>query len=254
MLQQTQAPRVVPAYLAFLERFPTVASLAAASLRDVVAAWKGLGYNRRAVWLSEAARSIVREHDGRVPSDPAALRRLPGVGPYTAAAVASFGFGDAVAVVDTNVRRVVARVHLGLDGHHVPARQVSALAQAWLDPAEPAAWNQALMDLGRAVCRPRPRCEVCPLASTCRFRTSGARTRPAPRRQGPFEGSTRQVRGAVVDVLRRHPSITLGRLAAETGFAAGRVRAAVRTLAQDGLVHAGPAALGGRSGGRVRLG
>jgi A/G-specific adenine glycosylase len=254
MLQQTQVPRVVPAYLAFLERFPTVASLAAASRRDVVAAWKGLGYNRRAVWLSEAARSIVREHDERVPSDPAALRRLPGVGSYTAAAVASFGFGEAVAVVDTNVRRVIARVHLGLDGHDVPARQVSALAQAWLDPAEPAAWNQALMDLGRAVCRPRPRCEVCPLARTCRFRTSGVRARPAPPRQGPFEGSTRQVRGAVVDVLRRHPSITLGRLAAETGFAVGRVRAAIRTLALDGLVHAGAAAFRGRAGGRVRLG
>ena len=116
MLQQTQASRVVPAYRVFMARYPTVRSLAAASRRDVVRTWNGLGYNRRAVWLSEGAREIVREHGGRIPRDPATLRALPGVGPYTAAAVASMAFGQPVAVVDTNVRRVVARVHLGVDG------------------------------------------------------------------------------------------------------------------------------------------
>jgi A/G-specific adenine glycosylase len=103
MLQQTQAGRVVPAFRSFLRRFPTVRTLAAAPRRDVVREWGGLGYNRRAVRLSEAARAIVRDHGGRIPRDPSALRELPGVGPYTAAAVASLGFGEPVAVVDTNV-------------------------------------------------------------------------------------------------------------------------------------------------------
>ncbi|HET9248330.1 MAG TPA: A/G-specific adenine glycosylase [Actinomycetota bacterium] len=237
MLQQTQADRVVPAFRSFLRRFPTVRALAAAPRRDVVTAWAGLGYNRRAVRLSEAARAIARDHGGRIPSDGDALLALPGVGPYTAAAVTSIGFGEPVAVVDTNVRRVVSRVHLGIDGHRVPVAEVSALADAWLDRDDPASWNQAIMDLGREVCRPRPRCEVCPLARVCRFRGSGAVAVRGPARQGPFEGSSRQVRGAVVEALRSEASSTPARLAAELGFARARVDAAVESLAADGLVE-----------------
>jgi A/G-specific adenine glycosylase len=238
MLQQTQAARVVPAYRSFLRRFPTVRALAAAPRRDVVTEWGGLGYNRRAVRLSEAARAIVRDHGGRIPRAKDELLGLPGVGPYTAAAVASMGFSEPVAVVDTNVRRVVSRVHLGIDGHEVPAKEVWALADAWLDRDDPATWNQALMDLGRGVCRPKPDCDVCPLARVCRFRLSGAVARPWPNRQGPFEGSSRQVRGGVVNALRSNPSLTLPRLAAETEFARDRVDVAVRTLVVDGLVEA----------------
>jgi A/G-specific adenine glycosylase len=245
MLQQTQASRVVPAYRDFLARYPTVRSLAAASRRDVVRAWDGLGYNRRAVWLSEGARAIVREHEGRVPRDAATLRTLPGVGPYTAAAVASMAFGEPVAVVDTNVRRVVARVHLGVDGSRVPTGRVWELALEWLDRDDPVTWNQAVMDLGREVCRPRPRCDVCPLARVCRFRTSGSVAGRAPSAKDRFEGSSRQVRGAVVRTLRSHESLSLARLAAETGFEAARVDAAVVALATDGLVE--------RRSGRVRL-
>jgi A/G-specific adenine glycosylase len=237
MLQQTQASRVVPAFRSFLRRFPTVRALAAAPRRDVVREWGGLGYNRRAVRLSEAARAIVRDHGGRIPRDPATLRELPGVGPYTAAAVASLGFGQPVAVVDTNVRRVVARVHVGIDGHEAPAKEVWALADAWLDRDDPITWNQALMDLGREVCRPNPRCDVCPLARVCRFRLAGSTAARGPRRQGPFEGSSRQVRGAVVRALRSHPSLTRTRLADETGFPPERIDAAVGTLTADGLVE-----------------
>jgi A/G-specific adenine glycosylase len=236
MLQQTQAGRVVPAFRSFLRRFPTVRTLAAAPRRDVVREWGGLGYNRRAVRLSEAARAIVRDHGGRIPRDPATLRELPGVGPYTAAAVASLGFGEPVAAIDTNVRRVVARVHLGVDGHDVPARQVSALADVWLDRDDPITWNQAVMDLGREVCRPTPRCDVCPLARMCRFRLAGSIAARGLRRQGPFEGSTRQVRGAVVQALRSHPSLTRTRLADETGFPPERIDAAVGTLTADDLI------------------
>ena len=245
MLQQTQAARVVPAFRSFLRRFPTVRALAAAPRRDVVSEWGGLGYNRRAVRLSEAARAIVRDHGGRIPRTEDELLELPGVGPYTAAAVASMGFGEPVAVVDTNVRRVVSRVHLGIEGHEVPAKEVWALADAWLDRDDPALWNQAVMDLGREVCRPEPHCDVCPLAGVCRFRRCGTVAARGPRRQGPFEGSSRQVRGAVVRVLRSHHWLTPSRLAVETGFAVDRVDAAVEALVIDGVVEIGA--------GRVRL-
>ncbi len=245
MLQQTQAARVVSAFASFLRRFPTVRALAVAPRRDVVAQWGGLGYNRRAVRLSEAARAIVRDHGGRIPYDKDELLELPGVGPYTAAAVASLGFGEPVAVVDTNVRRVVSRVHLGVDGHEVSSKEAWGLAEGWLDRDDPVTWNQALMDLGREVCRPEPRCDVCPLAGVCRFRRDGATASRGPSRQEPFEGSTRQVRGAVVNALRSHPWLTPAQLASETGFPVDRVDAAVATLSVDGLVEV--------DGGRVRL-
>jgi A/G-specific adenine glycosylase len=245
MLQQTQASRVVHAYEDFLARFPTVRALAAASRREVVRAWDGLGYNRRAVWLSEGARAIVREHAGRVPRDPETLRTLPGVGAYTAAAVSSMAFGEPVAVVDTNVRRVVARVHLGVDAQYADTRTVWELAQSWLDRDDPVVWNQAVMDLGREVCGPRPRCDACPLARVCAFLTSGAVATRGPASKDVFQGSSRQVRGAIVRALRSHEALSPRRLAAETGFDAGRVEAAVEGLAADGLVE--------RSAGGVRL-
>jgi A/G-specific adenine glycosylase len=140
MLQQTQASRVAPAYRAFLRRFPDVGALAGARRDEVVRAWDGLGYNRRALRLSEAARRIVGECDGVVPSDPVSLRALPGVGPYTAAAVASIAFGVPVAAVDTNVRRIVSRVFDGADDASV-SRAVE-LAAAWLHRRDPGAWNR----------------------------------------------------------------------------------------------------------------
>lgn len=251
MLQQTQAARVVPAYEAFLRRFPHARSLAAASPAEVLRAWGSLGYNRRALNLLRAARAVVRDHRGQVPGDPADLARLPGVGPYTAAAVASLGFGAAVPAVDTNVRRVVARARLGRDDPD-PA-EVRRAAARWLDRRRPREWNQALMDLGREVCRPVPRCGICPLAARCRFRRTGqrpGRTRSAATR---FEGSFRQVRGTVIRVLRDRGPRGLASLARESGRPLELVAEAVAALAGDGLVVAGPAALAGRPMGRVRL-
>jgi A/G-specific adenine glycosylase len=253
MLQQTQASRVVPAYRSFLLRFPTVQSLARARLRDVVTAWDGLGYNRRAVALSEAARAIVRDHGGAVPADPVELPRLPGIGPYTAAAVSSIAFGSAAAAVDTNARRIVARFFLAAEPDDVSPREVRALAEAWLDRRDPGTWNQAVMDLGREHCRPRPRCDGCPLRAACRFAAEGRQPKPARRRQPAFEGSFRQVRGAVIRTLRARDDASLGALARETGAPLERVGMAVAALAADGLVVAGAAARGGRPGGRVRL-
>lgn len=254
MLQQTQAARVAPAFERFIERFPTVAALAAAPRSDVLRGWAGLGYNRRAVALSETGREIVRRYGGRIPADPGALQALPGVGPYTAAAVASIAFGLPVSAVDVNVRRVVARVALGVDAGAADRRQVEEAASGWLDPADPGRWNEALMDLGRTVCRPEPLCGRCPLRASCRFRASGAATTGPPvRRQSRFEGSFRQVRGALVRELRLRPEASVAALARATGQPLERVAGAVAALASDGLVEAGPAALAGRRHGRVRL-
>jgi len=206
MLHQTQAARVAPAFTRFLRRFPTVADLAAAQRSAVLRAWSGLGYNRRAVYLSEAARLIVREHGGRVPSAPETLRTLPGVGPYTSAAVASIGFGVPVAALDTNVARVVARYRLGVEPGEAPRVNLEAAAADWLDRQDPGSWNQALMDLGREVCKATPRCDVCPLAPRCGFRAAGHSRHPSPRRQSPFPQSLRRVRGAVIRSLASRPS------------------------------------------------
>ena len=253
MLQQTQATRVAPVYEAFIRRFPSVQVLAAASRADVVAAWAGLGYNRRAVALSEAAKAIVSHHAGRVPSDPQALTTLPGCGPYTAAAVASIAYDVPVPAIDVNHARVVARSRLGREPHEVAASSIRRAAIRWMNGAEPGAWNQAVMDLGRATCRPIPRCGSCPLQRECR---SQDRRQHVPNRtlsrQGPFGGSSRQLRGRVVAELRLGPC-TLGRLACVTGRSVENVFGAVRALEAEGLVRSGPVARTGGPTGRVRL-
>ena len=253
MLQQTQAARVAQAFEAFVRRFPTVGALAAAPRGDVLRAWGTLGYNRRAVALHEAARRMVRDHGGRVPREIDALRRLPGVGPYTATAVAAIAHGIPVPAVDVNVARVVSRFRLGIEGHDADGGDVEDRARAWLGGMDPGTWNQALMDLGRDVCRPVPRCEACPLAQECRFHRSGRPPSRAPRRDDRFEGSFRQVRGAVLRVLRDRDSATLRTLTRRSGYPPDRVMAAVAALASEGLVAAGPRALAGRPAGRVRL-
>ena len=192
MLQQTQVERVLPRYRRWLERWPTVQALAAASPGEVIRAWQGLGYNRRAVSLHRAAQAVAAT------GWPDDLTELPGIGPYTAAAVANFAFGRDVLPVDTNVRRVQERTGDGFDG----------------------ACAQALFDLGATVCLARiPRCGVCPLAADCPSR--GSRYEPL-RRQSPFEGSFRQRRATVLRAVAE------GRPADDPD--------ALASLARDGLV------------------
>jgi A/G-specific adenine glycosylase len=258
MLQQTQAARVASLFESFLRAFPSVERLAVAPVADVLRAWAGLGYNRRAVALSRTARAVVRDHGGLIPTDPMLLRTLPGVGLYTAAAVASIAYGIAVPAVDTNVRRVVARAAMGRAPETVSSAAVATEAARWIDRKDPGGWNQAVMDLGREVCRPVPRCQVCPMASGCRLRAHRGRGRATPslpRRQAPppFEGSTRQLRGRVVRHLGSVGWASLSALSDATGRPLAEVAAAVRSLASDGVVHAGPAALRERPGGRVSL-
>lgn len=242
MLQQTQAARVVPAFERFVATFPSVRALAAAPTADVLRAWDGLGYNRRAVALSRAARQIAARHGGRVPRDTAALSALPGVGPYTADAVAAIAFGAPVVAADVNVLRVSARAVLGAEPGTVRRSEAAAAAVAWLDAGDPAGWNQAVMDLGREVCRAAPRCGICPISASCAFVRGGRRRDPgaAPARrsraQPPFEGSMRQVRGAVVRALRTRSPMSIDALARGSHQPRERVLEAVEALAREGLV------------------
>jgi A/G-specific adenine glycosylase len=263
MLQQTQTGRVAPAYEEFLKRFPSLDRLARAPAMDVIQAWRGLGYNRRAVDLHRAAQALVRDHGGVYPSQPAALRRLPGLGEYTASAIACFAFDAQVPVVDTNVRRVLCRAALGKDAVDVDAARTGALAAEWLPYGDAYRWNQALMDIGAMVCRStKPVCAKCPLRSTCVYHAKG-RHRAAParaKRSGePFEGSRRQARGTIVDHLRRaaRKGITLGELARrmdpDGGTDPGRLVELLAKLESEGLAELSAGARKGSPRGIVRL-
>ncbi len=207
MLQQTQVPRVVPKWEAFLQQFPDPAACAGAALGDVLRAWHGLGYPRRGRNLHAAATAMVERHGGSVPGVLDDLLALPGVGPYTARAVLAFAFEQDVAVVDTNIARVLARAV----GERLTPTRVQRLADALVPMGAGWIWNQILMDLGATVCRPTPQCEVCPLgphARVCRWAVAG-RPDPDPARgsagvstgQARFEGSLRQARGRVLRAL-----------------------------------------------------
>lgn len=264
MLQQTQRERVAPKFRAFIGRFPTFSALADAAPADVIRAWAGLGYNSRALRLHAIARAVVAD-PGALSADPARLQTLPGVGAYTAAAIACFAHDAQVACVDTNVRRVLGRVFLGEEFPKPRPARDAELAAAVLPAGRAADWNAALMDLGALVCKARaPRCEACPLAARCRARprfaaspgTSERRVaevRPAyragekgarRRSSAPFSATDRYLRGRIVDVLRGladGEAIGLDGLAlAATGMAlppqTERVALLAARLVREGLI------------------
>jgi A/G-specific adenine glycosylase len=220
MLQQTQAARVVPHYERFLARFPSPEAFASASTAEAIAAWSGLGYNRRALSLQAAARVVAAE------GWPARLEDLPGVGPYTAAALASFAWDAQVAAVDTNVRRVIER----RDGVRRSPRALARRAAELVPEGRAAAWNQAMMELGATVCRPRrPRCGECPLGSGCAGPDAVAPVaRPRAER---FEESDRWARGRLLAAL-----VAGGE---PPPLAEGRRERALAGLERDGLVVRG---------------
>lgn len=241
MLQQTPVARVRPVYEAWRERWPGPANLAAAAPGDAVRMWGRLGYPRRALRLHECARTLVERFDGAVPSDLPGLLSLPGVGAYTARAVASFAFGQRHAVVDTNVRRVVARVIGGQGAAGPPSQRRDRSAVETLLPSAPrsaARFSVALMEFGALVCTARaPRCASCPLASLCSWRRAGSPDYDGPARSPQrYAGTDRQVRGLLLGVLRasREP-VSLAALDATWDAAVQRARA-LAGLVADGLV------------------
>ncbi len=203
MLQQTQVATATPYYQRFLTRFPTLHSLAAARPDAVLAAWAGLGYYRRARHLHDAARVVVREHAGRLPADPDAFARLPGVGRYTVGAVMSLAFDHALPVLDGNVARVLSRIHALHISIRDPkgARTLWALAERDMPQREPGEWNQALMELGATICTPRnPRCDKCPVRKHCRAFAEGT---PEAYPATPVRRATSHMRRAIVLIERK---------------------------------------------------
>lgn len=241
MLQQTPVARVLPVWAAWMESWPEPADLVAAGPGEAVRAWGKLGYPRRALRLHAAATSIVEEHGGEVPSDYDALLALPGVGDYTAAAVASFAFRRRHVVLDTNVRRVFARVVSGLE---FPSTSVTRaereLATDLLPDDEPtaAAWAVGVMELGALVCTAAsPRCADCPLSDVCAWRLAGHPAHAGPPRRGQtYAGTDRQCRGRLLDVLRaEHGPVSRAQLDAAWHEATQRDRC-LASLLEDGLV------------------
>jgi A/G-specific adenine glycosylase len=180
MLQQTRVAAVLEHYRSFLSRFPTVQKLAAAREASVLAAWSGLGYYRRARMLHAAAKAVVKEHGGQFPKNSSVLRGLPGIGRYTAAAIASIAHAEATAVVDGNVERVLAR----LFGQELTTEATWQVAQGLLETARPGDFNQAMMELGATVCLPRePKCLLCPVSEFCATRGELLRAKPSARQK-----------------------------------------------------------------------
>jgi A/G-specific adenine glycosylase len=259
MAQQTQAARAAEAWGRFLAAYPTPEAFAAASVGDALRIWRGLGYNRRALALREAARAIVERHGGVVPADLDALRALPGVGPYTARAVAALAFAMDVGAVDTNVRRVLGRLVAGA-ADALPPAELQRIADAAVPVGRAGEWTHALMDLGATRCKPRvPRCDACPVRPWCAYAIgrgaaadpaaasspgTGAHsaTRPGRADATPFRLTSRWLRGRILDALR---DAEPGAWVALGGEAIGEhppaaVEAAMDRLAAEGLLERSP--------------
>lgn len=257
MLQQIQVKRAIPFYERFLESFPTVYALADAPLAEAIRVWGDLGRYRRVVYLHKTARIVTEEHRGRIPSDPDDLVKLPGIGPYTAGAIACFAFERDVAFLGTNMRRVLQRFYFGPKAQKpVTEKELLSLAAELVPPGGGWRWNQALMEAGALVCTARrPLCEDCPLRGGCRARLEAASTGwPKSGRKGPayrYEDSNRYYRGRVLAELREDSRAGGEGLAlreicrrVKEDFDEGdarRLHAVVESLVRDGLARIWPA-------------
>jgi A/G-specific adenine glycosylase len=242
MAQQTPIARVEPAWREWMRRWPTPAALAAATSGDAVRAWGRLGYPRRALRLHEAATVMVERHAGEVPSSPEELLALPGVGAYTAAAVACFAFELPEVVIDTNVRRVLART---LQGKEYPAPSLTRAERDLAAEAMPAerhtanVWNVAVMELGALVCTARsPQCGACPVVDLCAWQRAGRPEHDGPARRGQaWHGTDRQVRGEILHRLRaEHSALPLSAIE-DSGPDRDQVMRCLDSLVADGLVE-----------------
>ncbi len=221
MLQQTQVDRVIPKFTAFMQQFPDPQSLAVAPVAQLLAAWQGLGYNRRALNLQRAARMIVEQWNGNIPDDPALLQQLPGIGPYTAGAIASFAFNRPQVFLETNIRAVL--LHFFFAGQEgITDTQLLPVAEAVLDQASPRDWYNALMDYGSDLKR--------------RFPNPSRRSRHHTQ-QSRFEGSDRQIRGAVLRLLLESNGMTVCAMQKQLDAEAERLARILEGMVKDGLVQ-----------------
>lgn len=244
MLQQTPVARVIPAWQAWCERWPTAQLLAAASLGEVLSQWNRLGYPRRAKNLHRSAQMVTEEFGGELPRDVETLETLPGIGTYTSRAIACFAFGIPVPVVDTNVKRVVARVE---DGDQAAGHWSVGFGLERVDDVSRTEnaehycqIQRGLMELGALLCTARsPRCETCPLQDSCRWRAEGYPEDPSvkPRVQARYEGSDRQVRGIILSWLRQHPHPLERETLEDLWPQAAQRQRAVESLVRDGLIE-----------------
>ena len=220
MLQQTQTERVAKKYEPFLERFPSLASLASAGLAEVFELWRGLGYNRRAKALRDTALRVVEEHSGKVPEEPAPLETFPGIGPYTASAICTFAFDKPLVFVETNIRRVFIHFFFS-DETGVHDKRLVPFIEVTLSRKDPRTWYYALMDYG----------------ADLKGRVPNPNTRSAHyARQAPFENSNRQIRGRILALLAGSEPLEEGVIAARVGFEVDRVRRSLVGLEEDGML------------------
>jgi len=238
MLQQTPVNRVLPKWNEWMERWPDPASLASARKSDVISAWGRLGYPRRALRLYESAKVIADSHNNRVPREIEILRSLPGIGDYTAAAIAAFAYGESTLVLDVNIRRLFSRVYDGIETPSSSQSQYERRIRAELIPRDGAKWAAATMEFGALICTSRnPLCEVCPVKNSCAWRAAGYPKSEVKSKTQDWHGTDRKCRGTILQALREKRKLSPDALKKlwEDG---SQVEKALKTLLADGLIEA----------------
>ena len=238
MLQQTPVNRVLPKWNEWMDRWPDPASLASAKKSDVISAWGRLGYPRRALRLYESAKVIADSHNNRVPREIEILRSLPGIGDYTAAAIAAFAYGESTLVLDVNIRRLFSRVYDGIETPSSSQSQYERRIRAELIPRDGAKWAAATMEFGALICTSRnPLCEVCPVKNSCAWRAAGYPKSEVKSKTQDWHGTDRKCRGTILQALREKKKLSPDALKKlwEDG---SQVEKALKTLLADGLIEA----------------
>lgn len=238
MLQQTPVNRVLPIYQVWMKRWPTAADLAAASAAEVITAWGRLGYPRRALRLHECAKVITRDLSGKIPEDENELRKLPGIGEYTAAAMAAFAFNKRSLVLDINIRRLFARLY---DGVEVPTqtstKNEKSRYEEFIPKKDPHIWAAATMELGAIICTAQsPKCGICPVAQNCKWRSLDYPKSNVVKRTQTWHGTDRQCRGTVVQALRENEVLTKNQIT-QLWDVPSQLEKAILSLLDDGLIE-----------------
>ena len=237
MLQQTPVNRVLPKWIEWMQRWPSPEDLAAAKKSEVITAWGRLGYPRRALRLHEAAQIIAKEHKNQVPREMEKLRALPGVGDYTAAAIASFAFNETALVMDINIRRLFSRAIDGVQHPSPSPSQYERKIRAELLPTNGALWAAATMELGALICTSKnPTCNQCPLQKSCAWKKAGFPESETKPKTQAWHGTDRQCRGTIVQALRESPKLSRNKIN-ELWHDAGQIEKALKTLLADGLIE-----------------